>query len=270
MSLDSALLFSCCHTMSSFKDDPALPMSDPGSPRNKSNTATAATTTSAGALALFAWEAFIFLLILIAATVQQFEMKGPLDLQMEVAKMELLKKDVPPALAAAASLKDKEVYCRSTTPTCLTMWGAKAKCSCGNYIGTGKAAFGCATRRNNMNGAAAFAVFSLALLLTILVLSGLTIAGGLRIPTMVPPILSAVATATLLVSWACVAGVYSIHMCKVDLESLLDGDLTSTADAYDGKLMNMGFQFGAGFGLLVTGWVLQVFHCVLSFLSIVM
>lgn len=80
------------------------------------------------------------------------------------------------------------------------------------YTAHGVAAFGCGQRRNNMTGAAVFAIVSIIVAL-VLVVWGLLMVLRVCQSFLLPLILSLVGTATLLVYWACVAGVYNNKMC---------------------------------------------------------
>ncbi|CAD2219866.1 amastin-like surface protein-like protein [Angomonas deanei] len=121
--------------------------------------------------------------------------------------------------------------------SCYTMWGYKTDCSSTKYTSKGTAAFGCGRRRNNMNGAAAFAIISIFLTLVALVFGILLICKCLG--AIVPLILSIIAMVTILISWACVAGVYTQGFCG-------------------GNPYKTNMKYGAGFGLLVTAWCLEV------------
>ncbi|KPA79186.1 amastin-like surface protein-like protein [Leptomonas pyrrhocoris] len=130
---------------------------------------------------------------------------------------------------------------------CWTFFGAKIKCSNAKRSATGIEAFGCAHRRNNMNGGAAFAIFSICTTLAALVFGILML---LRIPcaVLIPLILTCLSVLTILISWACVAGVYSERMCS-----------TSTSN---GVKASAFMDYGAGFGLMVTAWCLQIINVV--------
>ncbi|CAJ1025785.1 Amastin surface glycoprotein, putative [Leishmania lindenbergi] len=133
-------------------------------------------------------------------------------------------------------------------PGCFTLFGFKSHCSSLSVDTTGTAAFGCAQRRNNMNGGAVFAIISLFTTLAALVLVVMLL---LRIPCTVPFALlfAALSVFTILISWACVAGAFTIKMC---------GDRWS----------NFAMKYGPGFGLMVTAWCLQIANVVvLSIIS---
>lgn len=136
--------------------------------------------------------------------------------------------------------------------SCLTMWGAKADCGSTSYSARGIDAFGCGQRKNNMTGAAVFAIVSIVVAL-ILVLYGVLMVLNACQSAILPIILSILAVATLLVCWACVAGVYNNSMCNCN------GCWMS------GKLKNMNIEYGAGFILIVIAWCLQVVNCILAF-----
>lgn len=125
---------------------------------------------------------------------------------------------------------------------CFTLWGYKLDCGSTKYNARGTAAFGCGHRRNNMNGGAAFAIFSIFTTLVALIFGVLMIC---RIPCsfIIPLVFTILSVATILVSWACVAGVYTTNMCSGTLSY--------------GKFSSWT-TYGAGFGLMVTAWCLEV------------
>ncbi|KAK7199375.1 amastin-like surface protein-like protein [Novymonas esmeraldas] len=124
---------------------------------------------------------------------------------------------------------------------CWTLFGFKNSCGSPGLDRTGTAAFGCVQRRNNMNGGAAFAIISIFTTLVALVFGVLML---LRISCAVflPLLFTCLSVITILISWACVAGAYSIKMCNVYFYN--------------------GVNYGAGFGLMVTAWCLQVINVV--------
>lgn len=131
---------------------------------------------------------------------------------------------------------------------CYTLFGFKSDCGSTTYNARGKAAFGCAQRKNNMVGGAVFAIASIVFSL-ILVIYGLMVVLGRCMSFILPVILSILTTATLLVCWACVAGVYNNRMCK--------------NQAADGKYKT-GAKYGAGFILIVIAFVVQAINCVFA------
>lgn len=144
---------------------------------------------------------------------------------------------------------------------CLTLWGAKNNCGSTKYNARKEFAFGCAQRKNNMTGAAVFAIVSIVVTF-VLVIFGLLVVLNMCTSFLLPLILSLLATATLLVCWACVAGVYNNSMCT---------SCTPSATCFSpGKLKNMGYKYGAGFILILIAWCLQVINCVFAFILMFM
>lgn len=141
---------------------------------------------------------------------------------------------------------------KDSSSMCITMWGYKVKCSSTQYNAKGIAAFGCGQRKNNMTAAAVFSIASIVVLL-LAVIWGLLLLLRMMRSYLIPGVLTLLATAFLLICWACIAGVYSIRMCK-------DGD-GSKHSYKDGNL-----KYGAGFIMLVLAWVLQVLTCVFVFI----
>lgn len=136
--------------------------------------------------------------------------------------------------------------------SCFTMWGFKWDCGSTTYNARGTAAFGCGQRKNNMTGAAVFAIVSIAFVL-VAFLYGLLLVLGCCRGYLLPAIMTLIAVATLLVCWACVAGVYNNNMCNC------------TGCAMSGKLKNNGYAYGPGFALIVSAWCFQVVNCVFVF-----
>lgn len=134
-----------------------------------------------------------------------------------------------------------------STQACWTLFGAKSRCSNSKRSATGVEAFGCAHRRNNMNGGAAFAIISIFTTLAALVFGVLML---LRIPcaVLIPLILTCLSVLTILICWACVAGVHTTNMCS-----------NSVANIF---LNPRSASYGAGFGLMVTAWCLQIVNVV--------
>lgn len=134
--------------------------------------------------------------------------------------------------------------------SCLTVWGAKSNCGSTKYAAKGIAAFGCGQRKNNMTGAMVFAIVSiissfLCLLYALMVFMGCC-------QTFLLGIILAIFTfATLLVCWACVAGVYNNTMCNC------------VTCFMGGKLKN-GWKYGPGFFLFIISWGLQTINVVLG------
>eukprot|EP00796_Vickermania_ingenoplastis_P006096 gene6096-biopygen3902 len=132
---------------------------------------------------------------------------------------------------------------------CFTLWGYKADCGSTTYTIRGKDAFGCAQRKNNMVGAAVFAIASIVFSL-ILVLYGVMVILHCCTSFLLPVILSILTAGTLLVCWACVAGVFNNRMCKHQVT--------------DGKYKEW-YDYGAGFALIVVAWCVQVVNVVFAF-----
>ncbi|CAG9574596.1 amastin-like surface protein-like protein [Leishmania major strain Friedlin] len=128
---------------------------------------------------------------------------------------------------------------------CYTFIGYKTECSLSAVSATGTAAFGCKQRRDSMGSGAAFAIISILTTLAALVFIALML---LRIPCAVfPPLLfTCLSVFTILISWACVASVYSIRMCNDPFYRFV--------------------HYGPGFGLMVTAWCLQVINVVVLFM----
>ncbi|CAM42334.1 amastin-like surface protein-like protein [Leishmania braziliensis MHOM/BR/75/M2904] len=136
-----------------------------------------------------------------------------------------------------------------TSKMCYTLWGSKSDCSKVGYTGRGKMAFGgCGQRVNNMNGGAAFAIISILTTLVALFF-GIMMLIRVSCPVILPLFFTSVSVVTILISWACVAGAFTIKMC---------GDRWS----------NFAMKYGPGFGLMVTAWCLQIANVVvLSIIS---
>lgn len=132
--------------------------------------------------------------------------------------------------------------------SCFTLWGFKPDCHKTHYVARGISAFGCGQRRNNMNGGAAFAIVSIVMTLITLIF-GILIIVNVKCVRMIPLVLCVLSCITILISWACVAGVYSISMCN--------GSGSFLPGAFKRYIV-----YGAGFGLMVTAWVLQVLNTI--------
>lgn len=137
---------------------------------------------------------------------------------------------------------------------CITMWGLKLKCDSTKYDARGADAFGCDQAKNNMAAAAAFSILSIVVLLAAIAWGFLLILQKVSFKW-IRPILALVATVFLLICWACVAGVYTSKMCEA-------------ADFEKYSYKEFGYRYGAGFGLMVTAWVLQLL--IFAFVCIVM
>ncbi|CBZ27454.1 amastin-like surface protein-like protein [Leishmania mexicana MHOM/GT/2001/U1103] len=128
---------------------------------------------------------------------------------------------------------------------CYTFFGYKTACSLSALSEIGTAAFGCKQRRDTMSTGAAFAIISIFTTLVALVFMGLML---LRIPcAMFPPLLfTCLSVFTTLISWACVASVYSMNMCNGPFYRFV--------------------HYGPGFGLIVAAWCLQTINVVVLFM----
>ncbi|GET88967.1 amastin-like surface protein-like protein [Leishmania tarentolae] len=127
---------------------------------------------------------------------------------------------------------------------CYTFWGMKSDCSKTTYSLKGKLAFGnCAQRRDSMNGGAAFAIISIFTTLVALLFGLLMV---IRNPCAVffPLLFTCISVFTILISWACVAGALNIKMCGI-------------------KWSLFALEYGAGFGLMVVAFCLQIINVLL-------
>lgn len=160
------------------------------------------------------------------------------------------------ALTAIGTPIEQFVSKSGRSDGCITMWGVPSSCGSSNYNAPhgakGVAAFGCGQRKNNMTGAAAFAIISI-VVVVILVLYGLLMFLGMCKSLVLPAILTLLAVATLLVCWACVAGVYNNSMCNC------------YGCGRPGKYKDFWLKYGAGFWLIVVAWIVQVIGCVFTF-----
>ncbi|KPI82786.1 amastin-like surface protein-like protein [Leptomonas seymouri] len=134
-----------------------------------------------------------------------------------------------------------------STSGCWTFWGAKSRCKNTDHSATGTQAFGCAHRRNNMSGGGAFAIISILTTLTAFIFGVLML---LRIPcaVIIPLFLTCLSVVTILISWACIVGVYTERMCSTE--------------GSKGTKMSDFMDYGAGFGLMVAAWCFQVINVV--------
>ncbi|AYU79213.1 amastin-like surface protein-like protein [Leishmania donovani] len=126
-----------------------------------------------------------------------------------------------------------------TSRTCYTFWGMKSDCRKVHYTAKGKGAFGnCRQRLNNMSGGAAFAIVSVFTTLAALVF-GILMLIRVSCAVVFPLIFTCISIFTIFISWACVAGAYTIKMCGM-------------------KWSNYSLEYGPGFGLMITAWCLQI------------
>ncbi|CAM42335.1 amastin-like surface protein-like protein [Leishmania braziliensis MHOM/BR/75/M2904] len=136
-----------------------------------------------------------------------------------------------------------------TSKMCYTLWGSKSDCSKVGYTGRGKMAFGgCGQRVNNMNGGAAFAIISILTTLVALFF-GIMMLIRVSCPVILPLFFTSVSVVTILISWACVAGAFTIKMCGM-------------------KWSKFALKYGPGFWLMIAAMCLQVLNVlVLVFIS---
>ncbi|KAG5500772.1 hypothetical protein JIQ42_04797 [Leishmania sp. Namibia] len=129
----------------------------------------------------------------------------------------------------------------TTTRVCFTLWGVKLDCRKMHYAAKGKNAFGnCSQRRNNMSGGSIFAVISIFTTFLALVF-GLLMLLRVSCAVLLPLIFTSVSVLTILISWACVAGAFTIKMCGV-------------------RWSDTALEYGAGFGLMIAAMCLQIIN----------
>lgn len=126
-----------------------------------------------------------------------------------------------------------------------SMWGAKRCGGLKTVSGLKYKGFGTSSNEKTMNAAAAFAIISIFTTLVALVLTVLLVCKCIF--RVIPGIFSAISFITLLVSWACMAGVF--HM-KVD-----------------GVRLFSEYKLASAFGLMVAAWCLQTIEMVLVFFA---
>lgn len=131
---------------------------------------------------------------------------------------------------------------------CFTMWGYKPNCGRTHYSSRGINAFGCGQRKDNMTASAVFAIASIAAVLLAFLYGALMYLKKCS-GFLIPALLTLIASATLLVCWACIAGVYNNSMCNCSNCSR------------GGKFKNLGYEYGFGFVLVVIAWCVQVLNC---------
>ncbi|EPY31796.1 amastin-like protein [Strigomonas culicis] len=147
--------------------------------------------------------------------------------------------------------------------SCVTLWGAKQKCYSGGYSLNGTKAFwdNCPARQRLFRAAEVLSIISIGLV-AISAACGLfylcCCGGCMRYFLFVLGLLSFV---SLCVTWAIMAGSYS---------KAQDTDATVAASLLDAltcdAMKSQNFRYGAGFGLLVAGWGLQFFNCIIILL----
>lgn len=140
--------------------------------------------------------------------------------------------------------------------SCYTLWGIKVPCSSTKYstkgdvwLWSGDGNSNCKQRKRIMAAAGALAIISICISFLIVICGALLIWKGWRqlfIPTTVMCI---VTFSTLLVCWACVAGVYHDRMCKRGYFGI--------------NMKDMGYKLGPGFILILIAWILQLVNSVL-------
>ncbi|ORC86593.1 amastin-like surface protein-like protein [Trypanosoma theileri] len=131
--------------------------------------------------------------------------------------------------------------------SCITLWGAR-KCSSTKYSSR---SFQCDRQRNTMRAGAAFAIISI--FFTLVCVFMIFLKDTIKIGSFVAKVCAIVSVCTILIAWATAAGVYHQKMCKILLFELP-------------SYKNDGWKLGAGFGLMVTAWCLQVINAVLCFI----
>ncbi|EPY24888.1 amastin-like protein [Strigomonas culicis] len=146
--------------------------------------------------------------------------------------------------------------------SCVTLWGAKQKCYSGGYSLNGTKAFwdNCPARQRLFRAAEVLSIVSVGLVAISVVLGFffLCCCACMRYFLFVLSLLSFV---SLCVTWAIMAGSYS---------KAQDTDATVAASLLDAltcdAMKSQNFRYGAGFGLLVAGWGLQFFNCIIILL----
>lgn len=132
----------------------------------------------------------------------------------------------------------------STGHGCYTMWGYRKFCGDVPYDTTGDAAFGCSRRTTTMHAAAAFAVMASIFGFVSLVF-GILLNTQINLPPIISFSLAAACIPCTLISWACVASVYTMKMC-------------TPAASFKGT-----YPYTAGFALMVASWGLEIIAVVL-------
>lgn len=143
-----------------------------------------------------------------------------------------------------------EMFRSRYSSTCVTLWGSRPTCGSSRYDPTD---WGCSSRNSKVNAARAFCIVSL-ILSALSILTGVLLAlqvGFLANRHLIPALLSLSTVLTLLIAWACVAGIYNESQCEVIDEA------TGTV-VVEGTALKEVYKYGAGFGLLVASWCLQV------------
>ncbi|KAG5503468.1 hypothetical protein JKF63_05607 [Porcisia hertigi] len=130
---------------------------------------------------------------------------------------------------------------------CYTFWGYKMICSSLSHNLQGKIAFGnCTQRYNNMNGGAAFAIISIFTTIMALVF-GILMLLRISCTVILPLVFTCLSVITLMITWACVVGAFTLEMCDIRWSSL-------------------ALKYGPGFGIMVTACCVQFINVVLLLL----
>lgn len=136
---------------------------------------------------------------------------------------------------------------QTTGHGCYTMWGYRKFCGDVPYDATGDAAFGCSRRTGTMHCAAAFGVMA-----TVCGFAGLVFAillnTQIQLPVVIAFTLAAVCIPFTMISWACVASVYTLKMC-------------------DGTRFGDSYPYTAGFALMVASWGLEIIAVIMLAIS---
>lgn len=146
-------------------------------------------------------------------------------------------------------------YAPKNTNACYTFWGYKEDCSKHEYTTVGIEAFGCTQRMYTMRAAAAFS-FGASLVALVTVIYGITLFFGCTERYLVAFLLATMCSIGLLVSWACLAGVYNLSMC------------VCTDCKYQGPFKDLHLNYGPGFYLILVAWVMEM--CNVAFIFVVM
>lgn len=134
---------------------------------------------------------------------------------------------------------------KSLSKSCYTLWGFKLSCGSSSYSSKGSSAFGCSKRNGSMTAAGAFGIIS-ALVACAGVVLGVLLLLNLFAQPVLLIVVPAVGVVTLLVAWALVASVS---------DSKCDDEWNKFKESH---------KLGAGFILLIVGWVLEVASCVFA------
>ncbi|KEG08650.1 amastin-like surface protein-like protein [Trypanosoma grayi] len=136
------------------------------------------------------------------------------------------------------------VYRSPLTNACYTMWGYKLNCDSTSV----QASWSCNQQRDTMRAAAAFSIISIFFSLISTALAALSLFCNMRLSNMILFVLSVLIVFTLMVCWACIAHVHDANVCS----------------PISGGSIGRFYGYGAGFGLLVTSWVVQILASILA------